>query len=226
MKRTGYALALLLFLTAAMAPSVTAAPQGADLPPLPEWPIIGPILRWLGLVKAEPRTATPAITLTPPSAIKEYTPETIVDLTALWEEIAGGETVRVTLREATLQAMAERWIDPLPGVSGSLVEFTQGAITLSAIVDSSQLESYLGIDVPDFLVQGPTDVRLTFTARAEACAPQVEIESVALSGKELPLAGLVQRTLEEELAPLWKKVCIEAIEITDDALIVEGHRIP
>ncbi len=225
MKRTCYALALLLFLTAAMAPSVTAAPQGQQLPPPPEWPIIGPILRWLGLAPESTEVELPAIPDLPPG-VSEYTPESIDDLVALWEKMANGETVRVTLQETTLQAMVDRWVEPMPGLSSLSVTFEEGQIRLEGTVATSEMEEYLGFQLPDFLTQDDPTVVLVFTAQAVDCRPQITLETVRINGKGWPVKWMVQEQLTQQIDELWPQahLCIEAIYITDDALIVEGHR--
>ncbi len=225
MKRIGYALALLLFLVAAIAPSVAAAPRGEQLPPPPEWPIIGPILRWLGLAQETPEVELPAIPDLPPG-VSEYTPESIEDLIALWEEMANGETVRVTLQEATLQAMVDRWVEPMPGISNPSIAFENGAITLAATIPVSEMEEYLGFEVPGFLFKDDLEVTIVFTAQAVDCRPQLTLETVRINGKGWPVKGLVQKQLTQRIDELWPEanLCIEAIYITDDALIVEGHR--
>ncbi|GEM_PF-556035 len=224
MKRIGYALALLLILTA-MAPPVAAAPQGEQLPPLPEWPIIGPILRWLGLAPASPAPEPAPLPDLPPGVI-EYTPEGIEDLITLWEQMANGETVRVTLSEATLQAMVDRWIEPLPGITDPSITFDEGKIRLEGTVATSEMEEYLGFQVPDFLAQDDLTVVLVLSAQAVDCRPQLTLEAVRVNGKGWPVKGLVQEQLNQQLDTLWPQahLCIEAIHITDDALIVEGHR--
>ncbi len=225
MKRIGYALALLLFLVAAMAPSLAAAPQGEQLPPPPEWPIIGPILRWLGLAQETPEVELPAIPDLPPG-VSEYTPESIEDLITLWEKMSNGETVRVTLREATLQAMVDRWVEPMPGLSSLSVAFEEGQIKLEGTVATSKMEEYLGFQLPDFLAKDDLTVVLVFTAQAVDCRPQITLETVRINGKGWPVKGMVQEQLAQQIDELWPEanLCIEAIYITDDALIVEGHR--
>ncbi len=227
MKRTGYAVAIFLFLVAAVAPPVAAAPQGGHLPPLPEWPIIGPILRWLGLGAESGGVELPSIP-EPPPGVPEYTPAGVEELVALWEKMANGETVRVRLDEGTVQAMADRWIEPLPGISALSVAFEGGQIRLEGTVATSEMEDYLGFKPPDFLAGDDLTVALVLSAQAVACRPQITLEAVRVNGKSWPVKGMVQEQLTQQLDEHWPEahLCIEAIYITDDALIVEGHRVP
>ncbi len=208
MKRIGCTLALILVL-ATLAPPVEAAPQGADLPPLPEWPIIGPILRWLGLAPESTEVELPAIPDLPPG-VSEYTPESIDDLVALWEKMANGETVRVTLQETTLQAMVDRWVEPMPGLSSLSVTFEEGQIRLEGTVATSEMEEYLGFQLPDFLTQDDPTVVLVFTAQAVDCRPQITLETVRINGKGWPVKGMVQEQLTQQLDELWPQahLCI------------------
>ncbi len=231
MRRVGYACALFVFLTATMAPVVAAAPQGEALPPPPEWPIIGPILRWLGLVEgggAVTPTPTPSTPSPSPAEVLTFEPETVEELIEFWKSAVVGETLRFVLKESTVQAMADRWLDPLPGLSRPTIAFADGIITLSGEVETAKLKEYLGFEPPDFLIKGPIEIVITLSAGAEACRPQIAIETVELNGRRWPLAHTLQSMLDERLMPLWNEVplCVERIEITDEALIVEGHRLP
>ncbi len=222
MKRKVCVLLLVALLLAFSRPVMAAEER---LPPPPEWPIIGPILRWLGLGEKSAEIEASPIPTVPPG-VAEYTPEGVEDLVALWEKMANGETVRVTLEESTAQAMLDFWVDPMPGISTPTVHFQSGAITLEATLATSQMKEYLGFDLPDFLVKDDITLRLAFSAQAVSCRPQIRLERVEINGKSWPVKGTVQDQLNQKIGELWPQahLCIESIYITDGALIVEGYR--
>ena len=74
---------------------VAAANSGTarDLPPLPDWPVVGPVLRFLGIGGETPETTMPSAT--PDPSLPEYTIETIEDFAQL-REVEDGQRVRIT----------------------------------------------------------------------------------------------------------------------------------
>jgi len=184
-----------------VATPVSAAQETAGLPPLPQWPIIGPLLRMLGLIK--PATPTPPPRPTPDPTLPEYHITTLEDLREL-QELEEGEKVRVVQATASLS-------------------FEQGYVMVQAFVDQSLLKQ-MGVDLPD-LGDGELEIRITLTIQTSDCQPVITLNKVEVNGWSMGLRSVAQRALDDRLPHLWPtEACLEAVFLTPGQLAIEGYR--
>ncbi len=198
-----------------------AAPNGAALPPLPEWPIIGPILQRLGLVEA-----TPAEVAEPPEDLNlpQYKIETLSDILAL-QDIENDQRVRVTATDTALTAIVKKALDEnnVTGVQNFQLTFTPGKATLSIEVDPSILEE-ANVDLP-IKLKDTLKLQGVVTLTASGCQPAVTIKKVSINGWAIGLRGLAQRWVDEQLPDVWPaEICIERITLKSGEIAVVGYR--
>lgn len=207
----------LLLLGAAM--PVQAASSATALPPLPEWPIIGPILQWLGVVEPEPvEVVEPAEDLDLP----QYPIETLDDLRAL-QDLASGERVRVTATDTALTAIAGEALGNVKGVQNLTLTFTPGKAAVYVEVDPSVLEE-ANLDLPINL-KNTLKLEGVVSLEASGCRATVVIEKVSINKWSLGLKGLVQRWINDELPGMWpSEVCVERITLKSGEIAVVGYR--
>ncbi|MEJ5308469.1 MAG: hypothetical protein WHX52_01740 [Anaerolineae bacterium] len=207
----------LLLLSVAM--PVQAASNATALPPLPEWPIIGPILQWLGVVEPEPvEVVEPAEDLELP----QYPIETLDDLRAL-QDLGSGERVRVTATDTALTAIAQEALGNVKGIQNLSLTFTPGQAAIYVEVDPSVLEE-ANLDLPINL-KNTLKLEGLVELEASGCRATVIIKKVSINKWSIGLKGLVQRWIDEELPGQWpSEVCVERITLKSGEIAVVGYR--
>ncbi|HOU15391.1 MAG TPA: hypothetical protein PKZ84_19970 [Anaerolineae bacterium] len=212
-------LALSLFLLSAAMP-VQAASNATALPPLPEWPIIGPILQWLGVVEPTPvEVVEPAEDLDLP----QYPIETLDDLLAL-QDLEVDERVRVTATDTALTAIVQEAIDGnVEGIHNFKLTFTPGKATIYVEVDPIILEN-ANFDLP---VNLKNTIKLEGVVKlsASGCQAVVTVEKLSINKWSIGLKGIAQRWINEELPGVWpSEVCVERIALKSGEIAVVGYR--
>lgn len=188
------------------------------LPPIPEWPIIGPVLKWLGVASTTPEEAP---TLTP--GLPEYRITTYADIQAL-DEIAAGERVRIIASESDLNAMILEAISAnVRGDASVTLDFEPGVASVTIRADESLLEG-MADDLPR-QIRGDLNLTGSFGFEASACALRVEVKKINLNRWSFGLRPLAQRTINTRIPDLWpQEICIERILLMQDEAAVEGYR--
>ena len=208
----------LLLLSTAM--PVYAAPNVTALPPLPEWPIIGPILQWLGVVEPEPaEIVEPAEDLDLP----QYSIETLDDILAL-QDLQSGESVRVTATDTALTTIGQEALDKYTdGIQNFKVTFTPGEATAYVEVDPSVLED-ANLDLPVNL-RNTIKLEGTVELSASGCQAIVILKKVSINKWSIGLRGFVQNWINEELPGAWpSEVCIERVTVKAGEIAIVGYR--
>ena len=218
--RTLSAIALTFLLLAAATGPVAAQPNGVSLPPLPEWPIIGPILRLLG-VTSQGAAEVPA---TPDPSLPEHRIETMDDVRELGD-IEAGESVRVVISDTDLNTIVS---DALAGTEFSddvrlKVDFRDGSIAVDAFA-RADVAARLNIDVPIRLPER-LNISAVFTAEATDCAVTLTFDEIEVNGWRAGLKQIANRAANEQVDERWPdEACVEQIIITDGEVAVEGYR--
>jgi hypothetical protein len=215
-------LALLLALTLAAA-TLPALAAEESLPPLPEWPIIGPLLRLLG-VTSEPEEE-PVAMATPDPTIKEYRLTSLDDVREVWRELEPGERARLVISEKDLNAFVREKLGAVPGAESLTVDFRTGEVVVTGAVNRAALEE-AGVDLPFFLRGRTLRFEVRATPGAGSCRPFILVEEVRVNGRRLPIKGLAQSRLDELLDRAWPsgEGCVEQLIVSPDELSVEGYR--
>jgi hypothetical protein len=197
-----------------------AAPSA--LPPLPEWPIIGPILRLLGLVEEEPE---PAPVPVPDPDLPEIRIAGIEDLDQL-DGIDAGKSVRVIATEEDVNRMAREILDEHVGAGADLtVDFEVDEVTLQITANTALLEKS-GLDIPAS-VRGDLNIATTLRAGTNGCRPTIEILALRVNRWSIGLRPIAQRALDARLSEVWpSELCVERILLMADEVAVEGYRLP
>ncbi len=202
--------------------SLTQPSLATALPPLPQWPIIGPILKMLGVVPAQPPAEIMPV---PDPTLPEYRVSTLDDLNQL-QDIQPGQHVRVVASDTDLNQIAKQVLDEEvgSGVSAS-VSFDTNLIALQA-VGNTDLIRQIGFDVPA-LIKGTLTVSTTMTVSAANCQPVVQLQTLSVNGWSAGLRGIAQRGLNAQLPGMWPTdVCVEKVIVTPGEIAVEGYRVP
>ncbi|HQE93165.1 MAG TPA: hypothetical protein PLH19_10105 [Anaerolineae bacterium] len=217
-KIIGLLIMSMLLLSAAL--PVYAAPDTTALPPLPEWPIIGPILKWLGVVEKEPAEI---VEMPEEPDLPEYQIETRDDIFAL-QDLAVDERVHLIATDTALTAIAQEALDEnVEGVQNLTFTFTPGKASVSAEVDPAVLEK-VNLDLPGNL-KDPIQLEGTVNLTASECRVIVTVEKVSLNRWSLGLRRLVQRWIDDQLPGAWpNEVCVEHITLKSGEIAVIGHR--
>ena len=207
----------LLLLSAAL--PAQAASSATALPPLPEWPIIGPILQWLGVVEPTPAEI---VELPEDLDLPQYPIETLDDIRAL-QDLASGERVRVTATDTALTAIAREALGNVKGVQNLALTFTPGKAAIYVEVDPSVLEE-ANLDLPINL-KNTLKLEGVVSLDASGCRATVVIEKVSINKWSLGLKGLVQRWVNEQLPGFWpSELCVERITLNSGEIAVVGYR--
>lgn len=195
-----------------------AQAPGPHLPPPPEWPIIGPVLRWLGFEsQAEP---TPTFDPNRP----EYRISTVAEGQALWEELEPNTPVRIIVSQEAVNALIQERLQDVRELSSAGVTFEAGAVTLAATVERAALERE-GIQLPFFLKARELSGQVTVAFGATNCSPTLTVKRVRIGRFSLPLRGMVQDSLNESLTQEWMpEICIERFFMLPGEFAVEGYR--
>lgn len=221
---TGLTRTVLVAILLAFAMTVIPSPAGAtatttqSLPPIPEWPIIGPILKWLGVVSVEEEEAP-----MPTPGLREIRIRSIQDAQAL-RDVQPGERVRIIASEDDLNAMMATAIAAnISGNASVAVDFEPNLMNLVVHADESLLKG-MADELPR-QIQGDIDLDGAFYFEASACAVQVEIKKIRLNGWSFGLRPLAQRVINNRIPDLWpEELCVERVLLMDDEAAIEGYR--
>ncbi|MFP4346210.1 MAG: hypothetical protein ACLFU8_16050 [Anaerolineales bacterium] len=219
MKRLLWLILPLVLLSVVAAP-VAAAPAAEveRIPPPPEWPIIGPVLRWLGIEEeVEP---------TPDLSLPEHQVATYEEAEALWRSLEPGERVRVVIAEEDVNAPLQEAVAKTEVLRHAEADFQEGVVVVNFEVDTAELRRMLeeeeAVSLPGFLMRGETfGGEYRVSAEAEACRPIVDVRGPGLF--------LQRRLLRRTLAQTWDEYgpsggCIEGIFIGDGEVTVQGYK--
>jgi hypothetical protein len=202
----------------AQAPAGARAP-GAVLPPLPEWPIIGPVLRFLGIIQE----AAPEVLATPDPSLPEYRITSLEDIDQL-RDIETNRRVRVIATDTDLNQMIRDLLAEA-GYSedASLkVAFSDPMVTGEAYAGAGIIER-IGVDVPASLHRN-FDILATFTVEAGNCSVTVEFEKVEANSWSFGLRPVANRLVNEQIPRLWpEEFCAESVIVMDGEAAVEGY---
>jgi hypothetical protein len=204
--------------------SADAALADAALPPLPEWPIIGPILRVLGISAEEPE---PAAMPTPDPNLPEYRITSFEDMEAI-DEIEPNERVRVIATAADLNQMILellREADMAEAASLTL-DFEPNLMSVDLKASSTFLDQMdLPIEIPALLRGRNINAAATMNIEAVNCRVNLSFEKVELNNWSLGLQPLANRTINERIPDLWPSdLCVEAVYLMSGEAAVEGYR--
>lgn len=187
------------------------------LPPLPKWPIIGPVLRWLGVVEEEP--AVPEA-LAPPRDIPEYTVETLDDIKAL-RDIETNTSIRIIATDDILNIIAAEAIADIDGLNTATIAFDQDLVSGYAQLDRAILSS-AGIDFP--LARGQTlGLSVEAALSASDCRVSVSLSKFKINriGVAMILGGQINQIIQDN----WpEEVCVESVSVKPGEIIIEGYR--
>ncbi len=193
---------------------LTVAPlaPAAALPPVPEWPVIGPLLVKLGFVEPV-RTPDPTLT--------EYTVTTMEDIKALRDQIAPGERMRIVVAESLAQSLVIKAMEEAAFLRDVTLDFTEKGVLVTLKIDRSALEQS-GARIP--FIKGDTlsiSARLIFYARDGYL--QVKVRALRVNGLPLPVGGLLAARLNELSAEKWPAwVTLEAVFMHEQDVAIEG----
>jgi len=218
-RKMAIAFAITCTLLFSSTPAVARTP-GAALPPLPEWPIIGPVLRLLG-IGAEPEAEVLA---TPNASLPEYRIETRDDIDAL-REVSPDESVRVVITDEDLNRLIREAVTQTAFSDDIRVDVTFGddEIAVKAFA-RADVADRLGLDVPIRLPER-LDIEATFSARAENCMATFTFEEIRVNGWRAGLKPIANRIANEQAVQYWPdEACVEQIMVTDGEAAVEGYR--
>lgn len=221
MKRI-YVIGLVVSLLLLTSMPVAARGRAPDLPPLPEWPVLGPVLRFLGVTPSEPEPAEPIAT--PDPDLPTYRPATFEEGWDLWQTLDSGERVRVEVAETDVDRAIQEEIAALPEVLDADVTFGEGDITVTATIDRGLLDE-IPVELPflprsDFL-EGEVVVRLD----AASCRLNVDVVSATLNERSFLLRYSAERAFNALLSEYWPdQGCLERIVVDSDELTVEGYK--
>lgn len=214
---------LVVLLLGSAALPVLAAGEQEALPPLPQWPVIGPLLRWLGLAPRPKPTPTPPPTPTMP----EYQLSQLSDWPTLARALKAGERVRVYATATDIQAAVETYLNSKAaqrhGVHSATVTLGENTIQVQGTIDRATLEK-AGLTLP--LLTGDTvHVAAKGTPGAANCQLTITLQEVRVNDQALPLLKVASRLLNEALAREWPaEACVESVQVTAERVTVTGYR--
>ncbi len=215
-----------LWLTALVTLLVLSTPTTAlarraspDLPPPPDWPIIGPILRWLGL-EGIPEPAPVAFDPT----YTEHRLTTIEDAETLWESLSPDERIRIIISQEDANAQLQEALLETNLLKSVAITFEGDEITLTATVERSALERE-GVKLPFFILGKELNGEVKITLGAKECRPTLTIKKVRIGRISLPLRNLVQTEINKSLDQSWlPQICVERVFILPGEFAIEGYR--
>ncbi|HOV47152.1 MAG TPA: hypothetical protein PLM06_00770 [Anaerolineae bacterium] len=213
-------IAILAIGLALATPTVALAYQhGPGLPPPPEWPVIGPILRWLGIIEETP-AEMPAFDPT----YTEHRLTTLQDAQSLWESLEPEARVRVIVGQEDANAALQTAVQNVPGLDDVTLTFESGSVTLAATVKRSVLERQ-GVQLPFFITSQEIKGELQIALGAAECRPTLTVQKVRLGKIGLPLRSLAEEAFNEQMQQEWmSQVCIERVFMLPGEFAVEGYR--
>ncbi len=200
--------------------SARAYSLGAVLPPLPEWPIIGPVLRFLGLVQ----DAAPEVGPTPDPSLPEYRITSLEDVEQL-HDIETNRRVRIIATDTDLNQMIRDLLSEAGhSEAASLrVAFDDPMIAADAHVSTTIIDR-AGVDVPAW-VRGNFNILATFTAVASNCSVTVTFEEVKVNNWSFGLRPVANRLINQQILKFWPdEVCAESVIVMDGEAAAEGYR--
>lgn len=213
---------LITLLFSVVTPVYAADPH---LPPLPEWPIIGPVLTWLGIIKPEPETLLPeAVAPTPiPTATPtypQYTIATLDDVYAL-ENVEKQTTVRLIASEMDINTLITENITYIPGINHATLTLEEEIVAVDVRFDRAILQM-LGID----LSVGDGNI-LNVTGRAslavQDCRVTATLNQLKVNG--IGIKMLVGKQLNNLIEENWPdEMCVESLTVNKGEIVVEGYR--
>ncbi|MBN1877580.1 MAG: hypothetical protein JXA33_25380 [Anaerolineae bacterium] len=195
--------------------------DGGLLPPIAEWPLVGTVLQWMGVVKETPIVAE--ATLTPD--IPEHRIETWDDVETL-KEIEESQQVRIIITEERVNALIDaslgndEEITSIEGIRDATVTLDADAVTVEVQLDPAIAEE-VGIDIVGILGE---DILAKVTLSASNCQPEVNIVSLGF-GPDVGLRQIAQGMVAEVVKDKWDdSICVEQIIMMPDEIAVEGYR--
>jgi hypothetical protein len=190
------------------------------LPPLPEWPIIGPLLLRLGVIDEPVHTAPE-----PDPSLPEYRISNLGDLDQL-ESVEAGKRIRVIVSEGDANRMAQELLASQAGDEASFsVDFAPLVASVAMTIDASAVRR-LGINLPA-IVRGNLSAITEFGADGANCFPIVDFQRLSVNGWSIGLLGFAQRLVDDRIAEIWPaEICVERILLMDGEAAVEGYRVP
>ena len=209
-------ISILLFST--VTPVYAADPQ---FPPLPEWPIIGPVLKWLGIIKPEPEPLIPEASVAEVQRdIPEYTIATLDDLRAL-EELEPETAVRLSASAATLNALLAENTHRIVGLNYVTLSLEENRIGVDAQFNRDILKA-IDIDFP--LAEGST-LNLTGHASLDVQDCRVTVTLEELKVNRIGIPRFVGPQLDTIIAENWPdEVCVESLTLKEGEIVAEGYR--
>ncbi len=213
-------LVLIVFIVAGAATPAYAYAGRDPLPPLPEWPIIGPLLSWLGIGESESETVTP----TPDPTLPEYRIRTVEDALTFWEGLGLEEHVRVLVADEDIATLIEEQISNLKGLREASLTFDTDTVTIEAELDPSILDE-TGVKLPFFLKKTTLSGEITFSLEASSCQLIPTVEKVRVNSWTLPLGGFIQESIQDALDTEWPTgICVTGVYLTPGEIALEGYR--
>jgi len=203
-----------LLLTSATPIFAQRAAAPGLLPPLPQWPIIGPILQWLGVAE-EPEPVE-----MPLRDLPEYTIETLEDVKAL-QDIETGQSVRIRAKDTDLNILLAEASASIDGIDRATVQFEEGAVSGNVTLDRDLL-AQVNAELPP--IGGESlQIMSTVEPSVEACQVTVKVKKFKINNLGLRL--LLGSVVNQVIADNWpEEICAEAIVVKPGEIVVEGYR--
>jgi len=215
-------IASLTFLSAVPAEAATPA-HDQKLPPLPEWPVIGPVLKFLGITRQEPDPEP--VQPTPDPSLPEYSIETTEDLAKL-RDIEANQSVRVTATEDALNQMIKETLDANTSREASMVMSVQEDAVSLMIEADTQFIKETGQNIPG-LNADTVSIDATLDVNANQCVPFVHITAMEVNRWSFGLRSVAQRTINARITEIWPDdLCLEGVFFTPGLVSIEGYRRP
>ncbi|HNT77893.1 MAG TPA: hypothetical protein PKH77_23005 [Anaerolineae bacterium] len=187
------------------------------LPPVPEWPLIGPVLVWLGVVEPEPEVVEEA----PLRDLPEYTIETVADATDLQTEVEAGQSVRLMITEETLNTLIAENNSEVPGLDSVTVDVAEDLLSFEVKIDGDTLVE-AGVELP-FIDGQELKVDGSIEVTAAGCMPVITLKKLRVNG--IGVAFLVRGEIDTIVSDNWPtEVCLEAVTFKSDEIVAEGYR--
>lgn len=211
-------LSLLLSVVLALG-ALPAYAAGESIPPVPEWPIIGPLLTRLGIVQPVVESVRE---LTP--GLREYRITSFDDMEAL-EAVEVGDRIRVIASDTDLNAMIREAMAENTERASATISFSANQADMQLVVSREYLDRVSRQWLPIF---GSGDIEASASIRpgANACVAQFEIRQLRLNRFSLGLRFLAQRAVNIALRETWgDAVCVENIIVLPGEIAIEGYRM-
>ncbi len=187
------------------------------LPPVPEWPIIGPVLQWFGV------SSSPAATPVPTPGLTEYRMSSYEDLGEL-KEIESGERVRIIVSENDLNAMIrDRIEESIDGEAEMVFGIEPNVLSVRIYAEQSLLEE--AADNLPRQIRDDLDLTGAFGMTASQCVPRISVQRLQINGWSFGLRLLAQGPINTRIRESWpSEICVERVLLMQDEAAVEGYR--